>query len=229
MPDLGYYIQLIPSWNSDKPRFVNTLAALLQPMADAQAMLEKLNADFDIDTAIGVQLDQVGQWVGNSRWVMVPITDVYFAFDWEDQHVGFDQGVWFRPYDPVIGTKPLDDETYRKVLQFKAVANEWDGTTPSIVAALDQLFPDIAVNDLGDKRDGLMSEEVLLPSSLSDLMIAVLVQDFFIKPGGVRCNFYVSTAVGKPIFGFDVVWTETKHTAIAGFDLAAWGRYVTTT
>ena len=228
MPDLGSYLQLIPSWNSDKVRFVNTLATLLQPMVDAQAMLAKLTSDFDIDTAIGVQLDMVGQWLGVSRWVTVPITDVYFSFDLADQHVGFDQGRWYvPPYDPITETKPLDDETYRKVLKFKAMANQWDGVPSTIVDPLNALFPDIAVNDLGDKRDGLMAEEVLLPSSLSDLMVAVLVQDFFIKPSGVRCTFYESTAVGAPIFGLDVVWTAARHTAIAGFDIGAWGKFIT--
>ena len=92
MPDLSYYLQLIPSWNSDKPRFVNTLAALLQPMVDAQAMLAKLNTDFDIDTAIGVQLDQIGQWLGVSRWVTVPITNVYFSFDLPEDKCRFRSG-----------------------------------------------------------------------------------------------------------------------------------------
>ncbi|MGC7970039.1 DUF2612 domain-containing protein, partial [Salmonella enterica] len=67
--------------------------------------------DFDLDQAIGVQLDAVGEWVGISRNITVPLAGVYFSFDIAG--LGFDQGVWKGPFDPDTGLTTLDDDTYR--------------------------------------------------------------------------------------------------------------------
>lgn len=217
---LEEYLSLITSWHSDKPRFVNTVAVLIQPLVDAQAMLQKLTADFDIDTAIGVQLDMVGQWVGRSRYIKQPIAGVYFAFD--TVNVGFDQGHWKGPYDSVEGVTSLDDETYRTVLKLQALANSWDGTLESIADAFDAVFPGVVIDDKGDTVNGLMSMDVLVPTvHLSSLLLAVLEQDFPLKPSGVRTTFIQSSVVTEPLFAFDVAFVAGGP--MAGFDQGAWG------
>lgn len=231
---LADYIGLITSWHSDKPKFVNTVATLVQPLVDAQEMLAKLTADFDIDTAIGVQLDQVGQWVGRTRYIEQPIAGVYFSFDdsfdgtpGDSPRTGFDQGVWFGPYDTVDGIKALDDNTYRMVLKLQAIANQWDGTLPSIADDMDRVFPGLAIQDKGDTPTGLMTMDVLIPASLiSSLLLSVLEQDFPIKPSGVHINFIETTVTTQPIFAFDA--TLVPGGPLGGFDEAAWGVVVLT-
>lgn len=223
MPTLADYLALIPSWNAEKPRFVRTLAALLQPLVDAQAMLAKLTADFDLDTAVGVQLDMVGQWIGQNRWVTVPLQNVYFSLDLPGLRVGLDEGTWIEPHSVTTGLQRLDDATYRTVLKFKTLANSWDGTLPSIYEALDVLFPGIAVIDLGDTLGGLMSMEVIWPGPISTLLLSMIEQEFFIKPSGVRNNFWETSVSNTPVFGLDVDWTAANPTAIAGLDIGAWG------
>lgn len=218
MPTLDYYLDLIPSWNAEKPRFVRTLAALIQPLVDAQAMLAKLTTDFDLDTAVGVQLDMVGQWIGHSRWVTVPLQNVYFSFDMDGYNVGFDQGRWIQPHDVTTGLQRLDDDTYRAVLKFKTLANGWSGVQADIAAPLEALFPGIVVNDLGDKSGGLMSMEVIWSGTISTLLLAMVEQEFFTKPSGVRTNFIETSVSNTPVFFFDV---ETA--SLAGFDVGAWG------
>ena len=225
---LAEYLGLITSWHSTRPRFMNTVAALIQPLVDSQDMLAKLTADFDLDTAIGVQLDQVGQWIGRTRYVKQPITGVFFSFDLPDQRVGFDQGVWLGKYDPTDGIIALDDETYRAVLKLQAIANQWDGTLASIADELDRVFPGIAIQDLGDTPQGLMAMDILIPSALiSSLLLNVLEQDFPIKPSGVRTNFIETTLSTQPIFAFDV--PASPGGPLGGFDEAAWGIVVLTT
>ena len=225
---LADYLALITSWHSDKPRFVNTVAVLLQPMLDAQEMLQKLTSDFNLDTAIGVQLDMVGQWIGRTRYVKQPIAGLYFSFDTPEARVGFDEGVWMGPYNSVDGVQALDDDTYRTVLKLQAIANSWDGTLSSIAEQMDAVFPGIAIQDLGDTPDGLMTMDVLIPATMfSSLLMAVLEQDFPIKPSGVRVNFIETTVTTEPIFAFDAVYTEGGP--LGGFDEAAWGIVVLTT
>ena len=223
MPDLGSYLQLIPSWNSDKPRFVSTLAALLQPMVDAQAMLAKLTADFDIDTAVGVQLDMVGQWVGRSRWVWMPIEGVFFSFNLPEQHVGFNEGVWARPYDSLYGQVAMDDDDYRAVLKFKIVLNGWDSTVPSMAYELVALVPGFGLIDLGDQATGLMSMLAILTKTFNPIFVAALQQTPFFKPSGVRLTFIEATVPDTPVFGFNI---ETDR--VAGFNVGSWGRVLPT-
>jgi hypothetical protein len=220
---LADYLGLITSWHSDKPRFVNTVAALVQPLVDAQDMLAKLTADFDLDTAVGVQLDQVGQWIGRTRYVETPIRGVFFSFnDGGGARTGFNQGIWLGQYDPTDAITAMDDDTYRTVLKLQAIANQWDGTLAQIAEPLDAVFPGIAIQDLGDTPTGLMSMDVLIPGAfVSSLLLAILEQDFPIKPSGVHINFIETTVSTQPIFAFNVPYEEGG--LLGGFNQAAWG------
>ncbi len=60
MPDLDYYLKLIPSQHSDKPKFVATVKARIEFYVRLQAFLQSMTAEFDIDGSVGVQLDQNG-------------------------------------------------------------------------------------------------------------------------------------------------------------------------
>jgi hypothetical protein len=201
---LDQYIALLPPYHSHQSRFVNTLAALLQPLVEAQEVLAQLSADFDLDTAVGVQLDMVGEWLGRSRWVD-----------------GFDQGQWLGPFDPTSVIVAMPDDTYRSVLRLQAMANHWDGTLASIQNQFATVFPGVVVEDKGDTAGGLMSMDVLIPGiAISTLLLSVLEQDFPIKPGGVRVNIIESTVVTEPLFGFDI---DGAALPIRGFDHGAWG------
>jgi hypothetical protein len=217
------YLALVPNFHAHQPKFMNTLAALLKPMTDAMDMLAKLTADFDLDTAIGVQLDMVGQWIGRDRYIDAPITGVYFAFNTVD--VGINQGVWQGKYDPIYGQRRLDDETYRMVLKLQAVANHWDGTIPSIAADFDRVFPGAVIDDKGDTPTGLMTMDVIVPAThLSALLEAVLVQDFMIKPSGVWINILESTVINEPVFSFNVALVPGG--AMGGFNEGAWAEII---
>jgi hypothetical protein len=225
---LGDYLALIPPFNANKPRFINMLASLLQPIIDAQDMLAAMLADFDLDTAVGVQLDIVGQWIGRTRYLQVPIAGVYFTFHAATDTVlrdGFNQGIWLGPFDPTTGIIAMPDDTYRKILKLQAIANEWDGTVPSIQAAFNAVYPGVVVQDMGDTSGGLMVMDVLIPGiEMNSLELAALQQDFPIKPSGVHINIIESTVTSTPLFGFNV-----DNNIIGGFNHGSWGVVIQST
>jgi hypothetical protein len=231
---LADYIGRITSWHSDKPRFVNTVAVLVQPLIDAQDMLAKLTADFDLDTAVGVQLDQVGQWIGRTRYVETPVAGVFFSFNdsydgtpGDSPRTGFNQGIWLGQYDPVDQITALDDDTYRSVLKLQAIANQWDGTVPGIADDLDRVFPGTVIQDLGDTPPGRMAMDVLIPGVLiNSLLLRVLEQDFPVKPSGVHVNFIESTVSTEQIFAFNI--DGSQGGPLGGFNQGAWGVIVLT-
>ena len=138
MADLTDYTGLITSEHNQRPKFMAVVEALTKPMVALQNLLGGMPDVFDLDKAVGVQLDAVGLWVGIARRVATPLTGVYFSLD--TAGVGFDQGNWKGPFDPDTGLTLLDDDTYRLVLRAKIGANHWDGTLGSTAAILNSIF-----------------------------------------------------------------------------------------
>lgn len=125
------YTELIAGYHVGKARYTSWVFTLTEPLRIARERLAAMREDFDVDTAIGAQLDAVGVRVGVSRNLPMTLTDVYFALDDVDG-IGLDLGVWKGVYDPVDGTTTLGDETYRAVIKAKIAQNHWDGTRGSL-------------------------------------------------------------------------------------------------
>jgi hypothetical protein len=171
---------------------------------------------FDLDTAIGVQLDAVGQWVGRTRFVTQPLANLYFSFD--TTGLGFDQGVWNGPFDPTSGLVRLDDDTYRQLLRAKVILNSWDGSIAEAAESLSLLLNNpSSIVSIVDNQDMTMTVGIsgVVPSPL----ITALLQGGYlpINPEGVGVNYEITSVNAVAIFGFD-----TENNAISGFDVGAW-------
>lgn len=141
---------------------------------------------FNIATAQGVGLDIWGAIIGMDRTI----------------------------YDQSTSTKiTLDDEGYRKLLYYKALANITDASLYTLNYMINQLFPDYSVtvlNVLVEKQteDGMyynsypMHVRFLFKSYLSDEDLAIF------KVGGPLC-------VGAGV-GWDLVMIDTSN--VFGFD-----------
>lgn len=131
MSDANRYTELIAGAHFDQPRYQQFIYELTEPLNEARKRLAVFYKHFDVDTAVGVQLDAVGVRVGISRRLPMKLVGVYFALDDVDG-VGFDQGVWKGQFDPSDGMVTLDDETYRAVIKTKILANKFDGKNESV-------------------------------------------------------------------------------------------------
>lgn len=216
--DVVPYLDLITSEHRDKANFIETLSFLLQPLADNIETLRTLYARFDIDLAVGAQLDIVGEWVGASRQLRSPLTGVYFSLDVAG--VGFDEGTWRGPFDPNSYLIDLPDEAYRLLLKAKILNNRWDGTIPQAYDIWDVLFTGtdygLLIQDYGD-----MHMLYALTGPTPDALTLALFLGGYLnnRPSGVKVDGYMTPSVsGAPYFGFDV-----SNDSIAGFDEGAWG------
>lgn len=132
------YTGLITSEHASAPNFVAMVGSIAQAFVDVQNQLAAIPSAYDLDVAVGVQLDAVGLWVGVTRNVNTPLTGVYFSLDVAG--LGFDQGVWQGPFDPSTGITSLDDDTYRLLIRARIAANHWDGTLEGSAAILALIF-----------------------------------------------------------------------------------------
>lgn len=218
--DITPFTDLVPSANNDKSKFMATLAALLQPVADNIETMRLMPGLFDLDVAVGQQEDYTGLWIGASRNLSVPLEGVYFSFDIAG--VGFDEGVWQGPFDPNNGLLVLPDENYRLLLKATVAANQWDGTIPSAYEAYAVLFGPEGIQILiFDNQD--MTMDLGFVGPLPDAVTLGLLTGGYLnlKPAGVRVNGYWVPTLPGPMFGFDA-----ENDAIAGFDTGSWAAFL---
>ncbi|GLQ96487.1 DUF2612 domain-containing protein [Dyella mobilis] len=188
MGDATAYTGLITSQHADKPNFMAMVAAVCGAVVDQQNFLNAMPEAFDLDNAVGPQLDAVGAWVGISRNVNVPIDNVYFS--WDETGVGWDQGVWMGPSDPSTGVTVLDDGTYLQVIQAKIGANNWDGTLGSVVPLYNAIFGTSGTYvKITDNSNLTFTLHVLGPQP-SALFQALLTGGYIpLKPTGVAITY----------------------------------------
>jgi hypothetical protein len=229
MRDVSYYLSKVPPLHSNKPLFNAELALLLQPLIDAATLVSQLPTYyFDIDTAVGVQLDAVGARVGRTRAVPLPLQNVFFAFD--DPLRGADQSIWYdEDINPGVTYSFMDDDAFRRVLKAVAISNEWDGSVPVAKTVIDTfMLPGTGtftfVEDKGFAVASGTALEMQMVVGISGVIpnivdVEVLSQDILgIKPATVTVTYLVTSVNGEPIFGLDV-----DNDYVGGLDHAAWG------
>lgn len=200
---MSTYTDLITSQHRGKPKFEALVDLNTSAFSDISELLATLPAKYDLDAAVGVQLDAVGEWVGLSRHISTELASVYFSLD--DAALGLDSGVWKGPFDPTTGLVRLDDESYRLALLAKIGANHWDGSVESLQFILDQVFSGYSTSFFtGDHQDMSMSFYLVgdLPAPVT---VALLTGGYLsIKPSGVQIRGYFKpSADGTPLFGLD--------------------------
>jgi hypothetical protein len=214
---LDDYLRLITTQHREAPRFIATLSAAVGGALQAGASLEALLAAFDIDSAVGVQLDIIGVWVGRDRNIATPLEDVYFTWDDTDA-TGWDSGVWRGEFDPDTGLTSLPDDSYRVLLKAKIAANHWDGTIPGAYDVWSSAFGDELVIFITDNQDMTMTVTVVT-QGLSAVTKALLTGGYIpLKPAGVRVNYEISDGFG-PVFAWD---TDPETSLLAGWDNGSW-------
>lgn len=202
-PTISTYTNLVPSANASAPKFMAMLAATLQPFVDLQAFTESVTPARDVDTAQWKQLDDLGEWVGLSRYLrqLAP-------------------GITMPPPPP--GVTPLPDSDYRVLLRGKIGSNHWLGTPLSAYQKLTNVFAGSgSYLFISDNQD--MSEMVAISGNVPSLTFqAALAGGYMqVRPAAVYAKYAFPTAPGGPLFGFG---PETQF--IAGFDHGVWASVV---
>lgn len=170
LPD---YLALLPSQHADKPKFVAWLTAILSPLIDEQNV--NWADEYDIDTAVGVSLDYIGEWIGQSRTLKIP--------------------------DTFGGTiNLLSDSDYRQVLKMKSALNRFDGTAENIYNSVRDVFGYnfVWIEDNQDMSHNVVMDVQAFLENQAMLMAAIYQKA---KPIGVRINKFSFANRGTEYIG----------------------------
>lgn len=218
MATLQDYLDLVISEHADKPDYIAFISIFLQGQVDNQNVLAQLPARLNLDdevNCVGFWLDLIGSRVGQSRQVDVPLVGVYFA--WATAGVGWGQGTWFGPGEPLDGLVILPDDSYRILLKAVIAANQWDGTVPGAYAVWNIAFgPNQII--LQDNQD--MTITIFwVGANPSAVTLALLTTgQLALKPAGVRITGYFTPSVpNAPVFGWGI-----ESPTIQGWGQGAW-------
>lgn len=212
------YLNLITSAYRDKPKFTAMVSNYVSLPVRVQDLLALMIPLFDVDSAVGSQLDIIGLWVGITRDVNIPTAGIYFSWDGTNASQGWDLGTWQGNLPPSTITE-LPDDAYRTLIKAKIAANKWDGTTTNAYVIWDSLFPNLNIL-IQDYQD--MSYALIFVGTIIDALTVAIITGGYIplKPEGVQVvGYYIPSTTG-PIFGWDI-----NTDFMQGWDQGAWATF----
>ena len=210
------FCNLISAYHRRRPRFRATVETSVAPAVAVAGVVVGFPQAYDLDDAVGAQLDVVGEWLGYTRFVRYPLPHSWFS--WGDAARGWGKGRWRVPEDPKIGITRLDDGIYRRLLKAKVLLNHWDGRVSTAGRIFEvflddpDTYPFVVDKQDGRQRLGIAGE---IPSLI---YLQMLANDYLpARPAGVAARTLVTSVNRTPLFGFGV-----GNEKIAGWGTGAW-------
>jgi hypothetical protein len=169
-----YYVGLLTGQYALSVKAQAKLRAYIEKFRDIIAFAESIDAAFDLDLAVGVQLDVLGEIVGIPRTL---------------------------PFQPNYGISPvLTDTDYRTLIKATIGKNQWDGQQDSLYPLWGNLFPG-AILAIHDNHWMDMDVFVQFPNESSIFLDLVQYGYIVPRPQAVLQRIYVGPPF--PLFGFD--------------------------
>ena len=155
---LDAYAHLLIVQYHDKPKAIDTIKLLAETSLADMLLWKIRNLCLNIDESVGVQLDQIGKWVGVDRFISSSRYEgcMWYAYiDWSDEYEPNElQGGlqdWddidtttdgpFLAYEDIVSSKRrLLDDVYRILIKLKIVKNEIMHSPKYIDDAIYELF-----------------------------------------------------------------------------------------
>jgi hypothetical protein len=214
------YLDLVTSEHRLKPNFIAVLSANFAAPLQVQALLTSMIPLFDLDNASGEQLDVLGEWIGLSRNIPVPVPQSGVIFSWDSVYtLGWDYGTWLGNQGPGDITS-LPDDAYKTLLRGKIAANSWDGTTDGAYAIWDVIFKNVKI--LIQDNSNMTYALALVGGVIDSLTLALLTSGLLpLRPEGILISEYFVSVDQNPAFGWDV---ESAY--LGGWDEASWMREI---
>lgn len=159
------YTNLLEIQYNGLPKAVETVKLHCKTLL-ANMLLWQIRNGFDIETAIGYQLDIIGLWEGIDRYFKGGTYEnqLWLAyFDWNDNNQPTalqgcykdwnnettEDGAYLNYTDVISATNRLDDESFRKLLKLKIAKNTLINTNKNIDDVINNIFGSLVYTTWG--------------------------------------------------------------------------------
>ena len=209
------YQARITSQHIDKPKFMAMVGTLTDMAISLRQAVEAIPGQFDLDRAVGAQLDIVGLWVGQSRFISATIPAEFFGFSDTPSGQNFGEegmpwigGRWYEEGESTSATSRLNDALYRLVIKARIVKNHYRGGYAGILAGLRLVFGDDVSNGAGlhmTVQDlGNMAMRINVGRPLSAVEKALVRRlDIIPRPAGVLIDGFGTFDTENGWLGFE--------------------------
>jgi len=168
---LEYYANLLIIQYHDKPKARATIKGSVEPIIMNQIPLAVQDA-FDLETAVGVQLDVVGKYAGVTRY-------------------GY--GLSGQPIT-------LDDDDYRQLIKMVIIRNNSGSSLATIQSLLAAAFPGQVF--VSDNQTMGLNYLLVNSLGTSDLLEILATGGYLPAPMGVQVSVAITPPIEFPYFGF---------------------------
>ena len=208
---VNYYVNLLIIQYHNRPKAQATIALLVNEFL-CNAILLDIQDGYDIDTAVGVQLDVIGKYVGIDRFFKdVDLIDLfsspgYFDSPTSPPQYGLETYATFATDNDFNGTvtyektissnNQLTDDSYRTLIKLKILQNTINHSDAAIDAAMFAFF----AGDVRPEEMFNMHMAYFIPANESPLIRAVIAKKLLLKPMAVGAALVVD--VTGLMFGF---------------------------
>jgi len=219
-----YYKNLLIVQYHQKPKAQATVAALVDSILSDDLVFD-VRDGFNIDTAVGTQLDIIGLYVGIDRFYAGQDLPGFFSLLLYSEttsipadRIGFavyadvdtKTGKTLKYSDVLSGTLMLPDDAYRFLLKLKIVQNNSDHSHKSIDDSIYRFFG----NTLYADSSGDMVMYYFADAGQGPILEAAIQKGVLPRPMGVRLNYIIEQTA--PFFGF-ATYSDTSGALIEGF------------
>lgn len=207
MDNREYYQNLLIIQYHDKPKAKSTIGAMYDTIVPKNSktgnyLITDVGNAFDLDTAVGVQLDMIGYYIGVNRLYIGQDLNPIEAFGFTDELgtdysdvVGLsdeadfltDTGIFLGVEELISTTNRLNDDDYRLILKLKSKQNNSNHSSSSI----DDIFYEFFGNNIYMVDNLDMSMTYYVAYSYSRIAYILDIKGLFLKPMGVEANYIV--------------------------------------
>lgn len=184
-----YYADLLILQYRNKPKARETIREFVE-ICLGDGLVFELNNCLNIDTAVGKQLDLIGQILGCNRNVYGLNPDTkYFSFEktgaygYSDKDA-LSEGYWKSYFNSIGSAYALPDSDYRQLLKFKAALNVMPSTMKGMDEALYSVFGDnVTIQNNQDLSITYVINQQTVVTQAAEIL------GYFTGPMGITVNF----------------------------------------
>ncbi len=193
------YVDLLIIQYSQKPKARALIRLFVEQVLSSGVLLD-VRDGYDLETAVGKQLDVLGKYIGIGRFYRKQILENYFAlidFDEVDspppEKIGLadysdfetKEGRMLQFSNILSSTLALNDDDYRFILKLKIIQNYSDHSHQSIDEALYAFFG----SDVYVESTGNMQMTYHMPMRLSAVLEVAIQKGVIMRPMGVEVTY----------------------------------------